>query len=59
MLSFNTDLIKFHYIVDTTDLRLKEGFGGWKEAQRQGDLTDIFIICIWFYKSDNFDHQLL
>jgi hypothetical protein len=23
--------------VDITDLRLKEGFGGWKEAQRQGE----------------------
>jgi len=31
------DLIKFPYFTDTT----KRGVRGWKEAQRQGDFTDI------------------
>jgi hypothetical protein len=28
LLNFNPDLMQFHYFVEITDLRLKEGFGG-------------------------------
>jgi hypothetical protein len=43
MLSFSIsywDLIKFHYLADTAERGDRE----WKQAQRQGDITDNSII---------------
>ncbi len=46
----HTDLIKFHYIVDTTDLRLKEGFGGGERRPKDRVTSRISLLYIWFYK---------
>jgi len=40
------DLMQFHYFLDTTDLRLKEGFGGErrpKDRVKTGAFMDIFM----------------
>jgi len=42
------DLIKFPYFTDTT----KRGVKGWKEAQRQGNCTDISITLIHFLSNE-------
>jgi hypothetical protein len=42
------DLIKFPYFTDTT----KRGVNAWKEAQRQGDCTDISITLIHFLSNE-------
>jgi hypothetical protein len=39
--------MQFHYFVNTTELRLKEGFGGEKEAQRQGEDRLALWISVW------------
>jgi hypothetical protein len=53
------DWMQFHYFLDVSDLRLKGGVWGWKEAQRQGEDRVTLWTSLWAHDFPTFSSVFL